>query len=278
MLPRLLIMMGTSLIILSPLIKPEVRALVFGRLEATFTNRPELEAHLAELQSRVANLLLACERLLDGETPQDSIMYRLIEAHGGMTDPVRQLRVEEWLSRSQLALANVFALRRRLLKPEIQEQRGLEKLVQDWESLYITIVGSQPRILELTDKDLHILLDPIEVLERKEPDNPRLTQQLHRIHEEMRQRPLKIGLKMVDPRDFDAQGILGYIDLVEQELAVVQAESMQAAARLQAQEQHNEEVRRKSRLAHTPKNDSTNGRRLTISERIASIRDQMDEG
>ncbi|MCB0035222.1 MAG: hypothetical protein KDE51_14420, partial [Anaerolineales bacterium] len=66
-------------------------------------------------------------------------------------------------------------------------------------------------------------------------------------------------------------------DLVEQELAVVQAESMQAAARLQAQEQHNEEVRRKSRLAHTPAAESTNGRRLTISERIASIRDQMDE-
>jgi hypothetical protein len=271
-------MMGTGLIITSPFLMPQMRAIVRGRLEATFTNRPELETHLTELQGRVANLLLACERLLDGKTPQDSIMYRLIEAHGGMDDPIRQLRVEEWLGRSQLALANVFAVRRRLLDPEIQAKRGLEKLVQDWESLYVTIVGSQPRILGLTDKELYILLDPIEVLERNEPDNPHLAQQLLHIHDEMRHRPLKITLKMVDTHQFDAEGILGYLDLVEHELAVVQAQSMQAAEQRQAQEHHNEEVRRKTRLTHTPPEDTpTNGRRLTISERIASIRDQMDE-
>ena len=38
----------------------------------------------------------------------------------------------------------------------------MEQLVQDWERIYLTLVGSQERILNLTDKELHTLLDPLQ--------------------------------------------------------------------------------------------------------------------
>lgn len=259
-------MTGAAALVAVPFVLPQVRLKLWQ-----LANLGEIQKeHLEQLQKRVANLLLACERLLDGSRPEETIMYKLVEAHGGTADPIVKLRVEEWLRRSQLALGNVYAIRRQLLREDIQAQRSLAALTQDWEMLYLTLVGNQKRVLDLTEDELHILLDPIEVLERS-PADVQLADQLTQIHRDMQNKPLKMALQTKPKGQVDAYGILGYIDLVEEEIAKWQAKSQQ----IQAQTQQEQEMRI-SRLTHEPADEQTfiPGRRLTISERLASLRQE----
>lgn len=266
MLWRMIWMTGAAALVAVPFVLPQVRHTLWQ-----LANQREIsQTHLENLQKRVANLLLACERLLDGSRPEETIMYKLVEAYGGTADPIVKLRVEEWLRRSQLALGNVYAIRRQLLREDVQSQRTLTTLIADWEMLYLTLVGNQKRVLDLTEDELHILLDPIEVLERS-PADVQLADQLTQIHRDMQNKPLKITLHAKPSGKVDAYGILGYIDLVEEEIAKWQAKSHT----IQAQQTQEQEMRI-SRLTHEPADEQTfiPGRRLTISERLASLRQE----
>ncbi len=250
----------------------------------------QLEMQLEQLQTRTANLILACDRLLDGATPEETIMYRLVEVHGGTDDPIVKLSVHDWLHRCQVALERVHLLRRQLQNEEIQAGRSLRQQVMDWEALYLTLVGTQKRILELNDEELHALLDPIEILVREPEDDTVLAGQLRALHEEIDERPLQMNLMLTDPKKFDQQGILGYLELVETRIADLQVQTHQRQERLFDEQRINlgvdvpdvtdEQVRaaRRQRLMnHTPDPHSgLPGRQLTLSERLALIREQQD--
>ena len=79
--------------------------------------------------------------------------------------------------------------------------------VDDWESIYVTIVAEQPEhITSLSDDDLHTLLDPMDILE-DEPDDVRLANQLDAIRNELIGVPLRVELMIIDPSTLDAEGI-----------------------------------------------------------------------
>jgi hypothetical protein len=194
--------------------------------------RARLEEHLQALQTRVSNVLNALDRLLAGDTPEQTVLYELFAAYGG--DQYEELRaqVHEWLRRSQNALADAFDLRQRLLDPEVQEQRPLEQRVEDWEMLYLTLVGASERILSLTDEELRTLLDPLLVLERQAPD-VKLAGQLDALRRELSGMPLKVELMRVDPGQVDTEGVLGYVDQVQAQIARLQAAREEAPPRLE---------------------------------------------
>ncbi|MCO5190322.1 MAG: hypothetical protein M9918_19300 [Anaerolineae bacterium] len=195
-------------------------------------HRQALQEHLSELQQRVANLLLACERLLEGNAVSDTVLYQLFEAYGGTKyDPLDE-EVTEWLRRSREALSDAFDLRTRLVRPGVAEQRSLEQLVGDWESIYVTIVGTTEHITSLSDDDLHTLLDPMDILEGK-PDDVRLASQLDSIRNELIGVPLRVELMIIDPSTLDAEGILGYVADVQEQIGRLQAAQRDAPDRLQ---------------------------------------------
>jgi hypothetical protein len=207
-------------------------------------HRAELKRHLETLQTRTANLLNACDQLLQGDTPEETIPYQLFSAYGGEHYDDVRAQVHEWLRRSQGALDDAFDVRKKLLDPALPEKRSLEQTVQDWELLYLTLVGNSDRILALSDEELRTLLDPLLVRERQAPD-VQLTQQLDELRQELAGGlPLKVELRMVDPTQGDAEGILGYVDRVKAQVAHLQQarqEAPQRLAKAQAQRQTAEE-------------------------------------
>jgi hypothetical protein len=207
---------------------------------ATRKKRQAMQTQLDLLQQRVANLLLGSERLLGGEQPQETVLYQLFEAYGGHKyDPLNK-EVTEWLRRSQAALADAFDIRTRLVRPGVAEERSLEQQVSDWEKIYVTIVGTSERIAALSDDELHTLLDPLQILESK-PDDVQLVQQLDAIRADLTPDPLRVELIMVDPESLDAEGILGYLDQVQQQIGRLQAAERQAPEALNALRQHRQE-------------------------------------
>ncbi|HEX6387707.1 MAG TPA: hypothetical protein VF177_23810 [Anaerolineae bacterium] len=194
--------------------------------------RRRLEAHLTTLQKNVANLLLASEQLLKGATPEESVLYQLFEAYGGKHYSDRDEAVREWLRRSQAALSDAYDLRRSLQDEAVMEQQTLEEQVRNWEMIYLTLVGSSPRIRELTDAELQDLLDPMIILERKAEDT-QLAAQLDEIRRQIQGMPLKVDLLEVDPEKVDQEGILGYVDQVERQIADLMVAQQEAPGRLE---------------------------------------------
>ncbi|MDY7042495.1 MAG: hypothetical protein SVX38_16710, partial [Chloroflexota bacterium] len=196
-----------------------------------FRRRAKLQRHLDALQARTSNLLNACYQLLEGDKPEETVLYQLFNAYGGEHYDGLRKDVHEWLRRSQAALNDAFDLRQKLIDPEVQKKRSLEQMVQDWEMLYVTFVGNSERILALTDDELHTLLDPMLVLNRETTD-VQLAEQLDGIRRELTGMPLKVGLTTVNPAETDAEGILGYIDRVKAQVAHLQEAQQKAPGRL----------------------------------------------
>ena len=194
--------------------------------------RRQMEAHLATLQKNVANLLLASERLLKGETTEESVLYQLFEAYGGRHYPDRDEAVREWIRRSRAALNDAYDLRRSLQDESVVQRQSLEELIRNWEMIYLTLVGSSPRIRELTDAELQDLLNPMIILERKAAD-VQLAAQLDEIRRQIQGMPLKVTLQEVDAEKTDQEGILGYVDQVERQIAELMAAQEEAPGQLE---------------------------------------------
>ena len=193
----------------------------------------EWVGHLATIQERVSNLLLALEQLVGGSQPEEAILYQLFEMYNGNGYPDLDKQVRSWVSESQSAITDVFNIRSRLLDDDIQKERGLEQLVTDWEKIYVTLTGSQERILNLTDKELHTLLDPLLVLETK-PQNSKLTGQLDELNRSLEGVPLKVELQTIKPSDLDEAGVLGNVDAIQAEIGRLQAAQDEAPEGLEA--------------------------------------------
>jgi hypothetical protein len=209
-----------------------VLALVVGLpLFRRIRRRRELERHRDVLQSRTSNLLIACDQLLGGDTPEETVLYQLYDAYGGERQRRMHKDVQEWLRRSQGALRDAFDLRQKLIGPSAKDEIDLEQQVHDWEMLYVTLVGNSERILALTDDELRTLLDPMLTLDREAPD-AQLAEQLDSIRARLAGMPLKVEFRMVDPAETDAEGILGYVDRVKAQVALLQKARREAPGRL----------------------------------------------
>jgi hypothetical protein len=199
--------------------------------------RAKLKRHLGTLRTRASNLLTACDQLLKGDTPEETVLYQLFSAYGGEHYEDIHADIHEWLRRSQEALNDAFDLRQKLLDPDVQKERPLEQMVEDWEMLYVTFVGNSERVLTLTDDELRTLLDPMLVLDREATD-VQLAEQLDDIRRELAGMPLKVELMMVDPAQTDAEGILGYVDQVKAQLARLQEAQREAPKQLAKAQEH----------------------------------------
>jgi len=194
--------------------------------------RLELQRHQEALRTRTSNLLNACYQLLEGDAPEETVLYQLFRAYGGEKYQDVRAEVRDWLRRCQDALDDAFDLRKKLLDPEVQKKRSLAQTVQDWEMLYVTFVGNSERILKLTDDELRTLLDPLLTLDRKTTD-AKLAQQLDDLRRELAGGTgLKVELRMVDPAKTDAEGILGYIDWTKAQIVRLREAPQKAPGRL----------------------------------------------
>ncbi len=181
--------------------------------------RATLEHHLKHLQRLTSKLLNACDRLLKGDTPEETILYQRFKAHGGESyGDMQAAEVYEALYRSQQALNAAFDLHQKLIDPATQQNRSLEQRIWDWEMLYATLVGRSERLRNLTADELRTLLDPMLDASERAGTDVQLVRQLDDLWRELAGRPLKIKWQMIYPTQVEAEGILDYVDQIKAQI------------------------------------------------------------
>ncbi|MCA9968994.1 MAG: hypothetical protein KC425_02205, partial [Anaerolineales bacterium] len=195
--------------------------------------REELQAQLARLQERVANLLLALEQLIAGQQPEEATLFQVFEAYGGRHEPEMETAVRARIAASQQAFDAAFALRQQLLEEDFQQAQSLEEQVRAWELLYLSLVGSDPRIRGLTEAELRDLLDPVVVLQR-EAQGSAVVAQLRDLSKQIQGMPLKVDMLLLEPDNVDQAGILGTLEEVETAIGDLMAAQAAAPERLDA--------------------------------------------
>ncbi len=183
--------------------------------------RKLLQEQLDELRTATTNFFDVSDQLLSGESSGDTAFYQLFAAYGGEHRAALQQQVLEWLQCSRDILNEVTAQRDALSHSNSEDKRALEGLVREWETLYLTFIGSEKRLRDLSEAELHRLLDPVLVLERRAA-SVELIERLSRIHSEITDKPLKVELREADSSEVGAVGLLGYVALIKAEIARLQ--------------------------------------------------------
>ncbi|MEN9230628.1 MAG: hypothetical protein Q6L68_06955, partial [Thermostichus sp. DG02_5_bins_236] len=192
--------------------------------------RKQLQNQIQALQAPVATLLLALEHLLPGEKPEEMIFYRLYLMLGGDRYPYLGSQILNALQECRRSLTQAFLVQGQLSSQTATTIPELEQQVEAWERLYVSLVGSRAHLLNLTEEQLQTLLNPVQFLPSDQRQGS-LSHQLEDLHQQLEGRPLKVKLLRVDPSQLDADGILGLIDQIQQDLNRLQA----APTRLPAQ-------------------------------------------
>ena len=195
--------------------------------------RRQLQNQIQVLQAPVATLLLALEGLLPSDKPEETIFYRLYLISGGERYPQLGSRLLETLQACRQALTQAFWVQGQLSNQTPTTLRELEQQVEAWERLYVSLVGSRERLLNLSEEQLQTLLNPVQFLPSDlAEEGGSLLQQLEDLRQQLEGRPLKVELLRVDPSHLDADGILGLIDRVQRELDRLQKAPALLSAKL----------------------------------------------
>ncbi|NJL98875.1 MAG: hypothetical protein HC924_08720 [Synechococcaceae cyanobacterium SM2_3_2] len=197
--------------------------------------RQKLATHIKALQSRVASLMLACDQLLPAGDPTQMMHYQLFSLLGGEQAPGLAQQLREWLSQARAALDQAFGLQDHLNRQS--DNLGgdtltqLEELVKSWEALYVSVIGSQPQILNLSEEQLQTLLSPLQYLPANGPKTA-LQQQLDTLQQQLQATPLKVELMYPSPNQIESQSILDLVYQVDALLHRVETAATTAPAAL----------------------------------------------
>lgn len=190
-------------------------------------NLKALQQQLADLQSRVATLLMAGEYLFSGDQPQDMPSYQLFMASGGDRYPNHAQQLEQLLSQCRASLDEAFLIHHQLTQAT---STPIVEQIMAWEQLYVQWVGSRPSVMALSDEQLRTLLNPMQMMEQ--PQGP-LAQQFYDLRQQLDGQPLQIKLMFVDPAIESTDGILGYLEDIKRLILRLQTASQEAPKALQ---------------------------------------------
>ncbi|MEN9225289.1 MAG: hypothetical protein Q6M54_07455 [Thermostichus sp. DRC_bins_24] len=197
--------------------------------------RKQLQNQIQALQAPIATLLLALEQLLPGDKPEEMILYRLFLILGGDRYPYLGSQILNTLHECRRSLTQAFLVQGQLSGQTATTLSALEQQVEAWERLYVSLVGSREHLLNLTEEQLQTLLNPVQFLPSDQRQGS-LSRQLEDLHQQLKGRPLRVNLLRVDPSQLDADGILGLIDHIQQDLNRLQTAPTLLPAKLAALE------------------------------------------
>ncbi len=190
-------------------------------------NLKQLQQQLADLQSRVATLLMAGEYLFSGTQPQDMPSYQLFMAFGGDRYPNHAQQLEQLLSQCRASLDEAFLIHHQLTQAT---STPIVEQITAWEQLYVQWVGSRPSVMALSDEQLRTLLNPMQMLEQPQGGLP---QQFYDLRQQLDGRPLQMKLMFVDPAMESTDGILGYLEDIKRLILRLQTAPQEAPKVLQ---------------------------------------------
>ncbi|TVQ17498.1 MAG: hypothetical protein EA367_17550 [Leptolyngbya sp. DLM2.Bin15] len=198
-----------------------------GLLARRRRNVRQLQQQLADLQSRVATLLMAGEYLFSGDQPQNMPSYQLFVASGGDRYPNHAQQLEQLLSQCRASLDEAFLIHHQLTETT---STPIVEQITAWEQLYVQWVGSRPSVMALSDEQLRTLLNPMQMIEQPQGA---LAQQFYDLRQQLDGRPLQMKLMFVDPEMEHIDGILGYLEDIKRLILRLQTAPQEAPKALQ---------------------------------------------
>lgn len=175
---------------------------------------------LDKVTKTIVNQALA---IIKGDTVEGTLMYSRMRANGLENYPEVTADVKEWIRASQKTVIAAIRNREMLLKNEAEGVKNLtlKQRIQQWELIYLLLVGTSADILKLTNEELKQLLDPTYGFSPEAADKDagvRLLQEQSRM---LQGSALKITLKYTNPTSLKVkqEGILGYIKNLKLQLA-----------------------------------------------------------
>lgn len=172
--------------------------------------------HLDSLARKVDSLLLAAENLFAGTNAEDTTLWKLFALYGGEAYPDLVEQVRNWIRRSMAALQEAFELNDELDQrqpgPNIED---LDAMVKAYEMLYLTLVGTDDRILTLDEEGLRAFIDPMTPVIEAQTSEDQIVDQVRQMREQLADRPLRIQLMIVDLSEVDADGLFGYANRIK---------------------------------------------------------------
>ncbi|NJL85314.1 MAG: hypothetical protein HC886_04020 [Leptolyngbyaceae cyanobacterium SM1_1_3] len=181
------------------------------------------QARLAVLQSRSANLLMGCEQLLTGNSPEVTLIYQhFVEAGGLKYAPLTQ-QVIIWLKAARVQLDQAFQLHHQLVNTA-PSANALRRSLRSWEMLYLTLIGSGDRTLSLSNEELQTLLQTQSGLTTQSVlQSPHLS--------------LKLDFQQISPAQSDTEGVVSYLAQLRQTIERLHQAPLEAPQQLAALQQ-----------------------------------------
>jgi hypothetical protein len=111
--------------------------------------RARLEAHLQRLSDTVGGLLYAAKTLFTGETPTETTLWKLFLVYGGDRYADLAADVRAWTEQSMKALGEVLVLHEDMdHRTPGKNPEDITAMIRAYEIMYLTLVGTNPAILE----------------------------------------------------------------------------------------------------------------------------------
>ncbi len=187
-------------------------------LYENWRKRQRLTAYAATLRARINKLLNASVQLLEGDSPEQFPLYSLWKANGGDQYSEKDAQIRQYLSWAAKALDTAYVILHDLPENPPFSLEKLKKYIRNLETIYLTFVGNSDQILSMTENEQADLLNPFLVIPQ-EGVSAQLVQQVKDIlRQQQGSGSLRIDLQMVDPKEIDGKGILGYIDQFKNEI------------------------------------------------------------
>ncbi|MEO0488134.1 MAG: hypothetical protein AAFZ49_01085 [Cyanobacteria bacterium J06659_2] len=210
-----------------------------GTAGALSYRRKRLRKNLADLQGQAANLMMLCEDHLAGNHQLGLIPYQRFVTVGGEVYPDMTRQVKAWLQTCRQALDETFALHQQL---NDDDSLSLTKQLEAWEGLYMILVGSRDRILNQSEAQLQNLLNPTLTVAETQLASPGLSQKLTQVQQKLQGTPIKATFTLTKPSDQDLEGILGYLEQIEQLINRLRKAPEQAEEKLAQLNQQRQQI------------------------------------
>ena len=189
----------------------------------------QIYKHFSTIKVRTTKLLDGLGRLFEGNNSETMLLFQLLESYGIKKYPKANEEIQEWLRRSKIALTEGTQLRNILVNNKGKRQ-PIDQQVKAWETLYLTLVGSNPEILKLTDEQITELLDISAGVDTT--SDVQLVEQIRAVVKELSNGGYKIEFMLVKPETVDKEGVLGYLKQAKDQLVELRKAKAEAIPRV----------------------------------------------
>ncbi len=178
--------------------------------------------YLKVLTDRTGEIVRQANLVLAGDEPEGTLLYSRMKANGLQEYSDIETAAVEAIRRTMRKIELVMGNRKMLLDNEKEGVRTLSyrEKVEQWEVIYLKLIGTSKNVLEMTEAEIAELLDPMMGFTQAEADTDPDVRDLQAQSRLLEGKPLTVTLRYTKADDIGPEaGILTDIKTLKAQLA-----------------------------------------------------------